>query len=217
MDNISAPIIVQSNPNLTPTHSSGQLMQWLIKIVLLGLVLFVGFQAWQAYQLWKAPESVPAAAAPVLTETNGGRIRLISTKENYKVGEEVIISAVIDTNGRRVNGIDLMGSYDPGVLTATNSGRLRTFRPGNVFTEYPITLIDSTNGDIQISAIATLSQAAYSGNGQLATLTFLASQPGITTVRLNFKAGETTDSNMIDADELADILTSVQDVTIKIE
>lgn len=113
----------------------------------------------------------------------------------------------VDTGGAQTDGTDAIIRFDPTRASATQ------ITPGNIYSDYPGTNIDST-GKITISGLASVS-SPFSGNGTLATIDFSVpstAPTGATAITFEFDPNDptkTTDSNIVERNTVKDVLTSV--------
>lgn len=118
------------------------------------------------------------------------------------------ITIEVDTSNTDTDGTDAILAYDPSRLSATQ------VLNGTVYSEYPGSNIDSKNGKITVTGLAS-SAAPFSGKGNLATVNFTVldtAQIGATALTFDFDPQDktkTTDSNVIQRGTIADVLTSV--------
>lgn len=152
------------------------------------------------------PISSPTPAAPL------SRIDVLSAKKEYKVGEVISISIVIDTAGKKTDGTDLILQFDPKVLEAT-AGAIKR---GIVYGEYPVAEVDFKNGIIKISGVSKIGQDGFSGKGNLADLNLIARGAGKTILKVDYTAGRTTDSNVVEAKSAKDTLGQVNNLDLTI-
>ncbi|MBI2601144.1 hypothetical protein HYW42_04265 [Candidatus Daviesbacteria bacterium] len=174
----------------------------------LGLVLLVeivlGIQ-----QLIKPPPSLQPSQ-PI----SGGKIALVSSAKEYKLGDEVTVSVKVSTSGNPTYGVDLVVIYDPKVLEATSSS---FFEKGTIYSEYPLASLDTQNGVIKVSGIASGNQKGFNGSGTLASLKFKAKSAGNTTLKVDYKKDATNESNIIESTEAKDILDKTYDLKLTVK
>lgn len=114
----------------------------------------------------------------------------------------------LNTGGADTDGTDSILVYDPSRFSATS------ITNGTVYSEYPGNNIDSTNGKITISGLASVT-SPFTGSGKLATVNFLVKDTaatGATQMTFDFDANnksKTTDSNIVQRGTVVDILNSV--------
>lgn len=151
----------------------------------------------------------PAKLQPL----SGAEIILVSPKKEYKVGDNIPVSVRVSTGGHPSDGTDLILRYDPTLVEATISA----LRRGRIYPEYPVTEVDSKSGVIRMSGIASTSVGGFNGVGVFATLNLKAKQAGKTTLMVDFKKGETTDTNVVEAKTATDLLEEVSDLELTIK
>lgn len=160
----------------------------MIKKILIGASLFF---------ILISPANAFAAASLSLSPSAG----------TFNKGCTFSVKINVDTGGIQTDGTDAVIKYDPSVLSATITS-------GTIYNDYPGNNVDSANGKITVSGLASVSQA-FSGTGTLATLNFTVSPttPASTTaVTFDFdpnNKAKTTDSNIVERGTTADVLNSV--------
>ena len=85
----------------------------------------------------------------------------------------------------------------------------------SVFSSFPSPEIDETAGQIKISAITSPGES-FQGQGKVASLNFKAKKQGETIVSFVFEKGSTIDSNVSSYTYPGDILSQVENITLKI-
>lgn len=114
----------------------------------------------------------------------------------------------LDTQGAQTDGTDVILFYDPTRFNATS------IATGTIYADYPSSNIDSVNGKITISGLASVS-SAFSGSGTFATVNFTVvdtAPTGATAVTFDFDPNnktKTTDSNVVERGTVADTLSAV--------
>lgn len=120
------------------------------------------------------------------------------------------LDITLDTGGAPTDGTDAILFYDPTRFTATS------IQSGTVYSDYPGNNIDTQQGKVTTSGLASVS-SAFTGKGTFATVNFsvLDNAPtGSTQIKFDFdptNKGKTTDSNVVQRGSMADILNSVTD------
>lgn len=114
----------------------------------------------------------------------------------------------LDTGGVQTDGTDAILKYDPTRFTAIS------ITNGTIYPDYPGNSIDAQTGRINVSGLASPSQA-FSSKGTLATINFVATQSaptGTTPVTFDFdpnNKAKTTDSNVVERGTIVDVLSAV--------
>ena len=156
-----------------------------------------------------SPTNLNPTSAPTPTILLS-RIDVLSIKKEYKVGEVVPISILVNTAGRKTDGTDLILYFDNRILEATNGA----IKKGLVYGEYPVTEVDSKNGVIKISGVSKIGQDGFSGSGILANLSLIARGVGKTVLKVDYTAGRTTDSNVVETKSAKDTLGQVNNLDL---
>lgn len=138
---------------------------------------------------------------------------LIPNKKVYKVGENVFVNIHFSSGDHKVVGTDAVLSYDPKVLEASKSA----FTKGNVYKDYPLVKVDSKEGTIRVSGITQVNSPGFEGVGSFGTVAFKAKSAGSTELKLDFKEGVTSESNVTEAKTAKDVLGKVYNLKINIE
>lgn len=118
------------------------------------------------------------------------------------------VNIALNTGGAQTDGTDAILIYDPSRLNATSIVN------GTIYADYPGNNIDSANGKITVSGLASVT-SPFTGSGVLATINFTVksdAQVGVTQVNFDFDSNnksKTTDSNVVQRGTVADILNSV--------
>ncbi len=114
----------------------------------------------------------------------------------------------LDTQSAQTDGTDVILFFDPTRFMAS------TIVNGTIYGDYPSSNIDSVNGKISISGLASVS-SPFSGKGIFATVNFtvLNNAPaGASAMTFDFDPNDkskTTDSNVVERGTIADTLSSV--------
>lgn len=151
---------------------------------------------------------VTYSMSPVLAAT--ANLSLSPAVGTFNKGCGFSIDIKVDTGGAQTDGTDAILVYDQTRFTAT------AVRSGTIYSDYPGNIIDTANGKVTVSGLASVS-SPFSGAGTLATVDFtvLETAPaGVTKVRFDFDPADkakTTDSNVVERGTIADILSFVSD------
>lgn len=157
--------------------------------------------------------SKPIPAVVTVQPVSGGKIALTSTKDQYKVGDELNILVKLNTGGHPTDGTDVIIKYDANFLDAQTSN---FFTKGPIYQEYPLFDVDKASGTIKISGVVTSKDKGFNGVGTFANLKLKAISAGSTALKVDYKVNATTDSNIIESGTTKDILDSVQDLNLTI-
>jgi hypothetical protein len=147
------------------------------------------------YYLLSSPVMAASSATMALSPAAG----------SFVVGTPFDIGVYLNTNGAKVDGADIKLVYEPAKLEAQ-----QITPETSVFPDFPTKTIDATTGKITISATAAVG-SPYSTTSpiKIVTITVKPLVSGTTTVKFDFTAGATTDSNVVENQTNLDILTSV--------
>lgn len=192
-------------------------------VVMVLAVFIVAELVWAAMILFQegsheVVDILPATAAlalvPELSSVNGG--------------QEFNLDVFLHTNGRQVQGVDAVITYDPKVLKLRSSvaSAAASATSSALFDEYPANNVDEEKGIVTLSAIQKPGEI-FNGSGVLGRLTFESagsiqipenapSGPKQTTVSFSFQKGAKDDSNVVDVNG-DDILGQVGDAKIVIQ
>lgn len=124
-------------------------------------------------------------------------------RQNVALGDQFTVNILVNTVGFDSGGVGAKINFNPEFLSATG------IEPGNIFADYPTTIIDNQTGKIIISAIAGSPTELFNGNGQLATINLKAIKAGTSQITFHFEPGQTTDSNIAVMFGNGDILGTV--------
>ncbi len=112
----------------------------------------------------------------------------------FNQGCSFSIDVILDTGGQATDGTDAVINYDPTRFQAVS------ITNGTIYSDYPGQKIDSTNGQISISGLASPGSSGYTGTGTLATINFtvLPSAPtGLTQMTILYDPSKTNESNVV--------------------
>lgn len=138
----------------------------------------------------------------------GATLSLSPATGTFNRGCAFSLEMKLDTGGAQTDGTDAILFYDSTRFTAT------AVKSGTIYSDYPGNNIDSQQGKITVSGLASAT-SAFSGSGTLATIDFtvLENAPtGISQMKFDFDANDkakTTDSNVVEKGTVADILSAV--------
>lgn len=172
----------------------------LVVIVIVEIIFAVGALTQTASQRSKVLENTTVTMS------------VTSVKKEYKIGDVVPVSILLDTAGKKAIGTDAILHFDPKVLEATSSA----IEKGTIYQDYPALGIDGKLGTVTVSGINS-ADVNFSGIGVLASINFTAKTSGSTTVSLEFTPGSTTDTNIVDPVSGGDILQMVNNLKLSIK
>lgn len=175
--------------------------------IILGVIIAVEV-IWAGWFLVKSGQPQPPVAVTTQVPMQPTAITLQSAKKDFKVGEKIAVGINL-TSSKKVDGVDLIISFDPKVLSA-QPAILST-----IFSDYPQNKVDATLGRVSISGITT-QQGGVKADGEFGKVSFVAKALGITKITLDFTPGSTTDTNIIESGTGTDILEKVNQLELNI-
>lgn len=180
-----------------------------IIFVILGVIILVELVL--AIKYLRQPGPLPP---PVVTPISSGNVELLAKQKTYKVGENIEVLVKVSTGGYPTVGSDVILHYSPQSLK-TNAASINL---GNLYSEYPMKVVDEGAGTIRISGIsADRRREGFSGVGILATIVLKAVAVGSTSVTVEFEPDNTADTNLIESKDSKDILSKVTNLDLIIE
>lgn len=147
-------------------------------------------------------------STPVLAVSSAS-LALSPASGSFTVGTPFDVGVYLNTNGARVDGVDVKLNYEAAKLEA------QTITPETgIFPDFPTKTISATTGKITISATAAVG-SPYSNTTatKMATIRLKPLVAGSTTLTFDFTTGATTDSNVVENQTNLDILTAVTNGT----
>lgn len=174
--------------------------------IVLGVVIAAEV-LWASLALFQTNRQI-GETPPVATKPQPTQIELQTDKTAVKVGEQFTVSVYV-LSDKLTDGVDLIINYDPQLLSAS------PFILGSLYNEYPFSTIDSKEGKITVSGIAT-STDGVKPNGLFGSIVFNAQAAGQAAISLEFTPASTVDTNVIEKGTGEDILESVKNLTISI-
>lgn len=195
-----------------PSNIGNFIQRNLAKIIfgLLGLVilaeLIIGFRTLTGGTKF-------GASVPKIQSMSDPKIVIKPTQSNVRVGQVVEVKALVVTGGKSTDSTDLILHFDPKFLSATDSSAIKI---GEIYSDYPVTVVDSTLGEIAVSGITLPKSKPFEGIGTLATFYFRALKEGKTALIADFQKGSTSDSNVVLTGTAQDILDQVFNAEINI-
>ena len=152
--------------------------------------------------------SVIILAVPVAVHAS--TLVLTPSSGSHKTGETFNVDVVLDTKGADIDGVDLYSlRYDKALLQVVDANTTVSgvqIVPGSLFPVTAANTVDNSAGTIVFSQLTT-GGSHYKGSGTLATITFKVLTTGTATVKFDFTAGKTNDTNV--AGDGVDTLTAV--------
>lgn len=139
-----------------------------------------------------------------------GYIELKPEKSEYKLGEQIVVKVIADSDNQTIFGFDLVVNYDPKtvkfVSSTTTNKKLQS-------------IVKKSLGGVNISAFKGMDGAigeAYAGT-EIATMIFAPIKADNTTISLKFAKNKTDETNLINDDLNEDTLTRVINTSVTIK
>lgn len=142
-------------------------------------------------------------------------LMLISSQNEYNLGDSILVEIYLDSQGNLVDGVDVILKYQPQYLSLKFQEAEFLDKSGSVFKSFPAPMVDQKKGQIVFSALTGPGQS-FQGQGKVASLWFETQKPGQTEIKFLFKPGSTTDSNVSSYTQPKDILEKVTDLELSI-
>ena len=200
--------------NLAAPSKWGSLINKKNILILLGAVV-VAELLWAGWTISQTNKQInqtpPAVSTPISSQ-----IGLSSDKTAVKEGEQFTVSANI-LSDQATDGVDLIINYDPKLISVVQVGE--TNAPvilGSLYNDYPINTLDSKAGKITVSGISTQTDG-IKPNGLFGSIIFKAESSGQALISLDFEAGSTVDTNIIEKGTGEDNLEKVNSLEINIQ
>lgn len=143
------------------------------------------------------------ATIQAAAESNDGKLYFEPDKIETSNGSEFVTELYVDTAGYDSAGVGAILRYNPIFLEAVR------IEPGIVFDDYPLAVIDNTEGKVTISGVSGSKNDLYNGRGVFASVTWRPKKTGLSEISFEFELGSTTDSNIAVTFGNGDILGSV--------
>lgn len=146
---------------------------------------------------------------PVSVFAGNATLSLSPSTGTFNKGCTYTIDVVLDTGGAQTDGTDAIIKFDQSIFNVNS-----TLKPGTIYSDYPGNNVDSTNGKITISGLASVS-SPFSGKGTLGSFTFTVKDTAptaATQMTFDFDASnkaKTSDSNVVERGTVAEVLNSV--------
>ncbi len=186
-------------------------------LIVLGLVITVEL-IWALSAMWSVPKTTEMPNLPS-KQDNGPiptTISLESDKKDLRIGDEFTMRINLASD-KKTYGTDIILNYNPQFLkvkeSAVGQGPVSV---GSFYDEYPSNTLDDKLGKIRISAISN-KEGGELAQGELGTVTFVATKSGSTQVEIEFVRGSTSDTNILESTNGEDVLESVRNLSLTIK
>lgn len=157
-------------------------------------------------------QPTPAQRVAKAKAVTKSQISIVSVKKEYKVGDLVPVSILVETGSHKTIGTDVILHYDSNLLEATSSS---VIKKGTIYQDFPALGLDPKTSIVTVSGINTADRV-FQGLGLLATINFIARAPGLASVTVDFTPNSTTDTNVVDSISGKDILEQVENLNLTI-
>lgn len=183
--------------------------------IILGVVILAEV-LWASWTLFRPtpPSPTQTAIAPVV-KLKPTTVSLVSEKISLKKGEKITVSVNISSNSK-TDGVDLVITYDPKLLSVETIGQ--TKQPviaGTIYNDYPLNSLDQALGRITVSGITDVPGGVLA-DGLFGSLVFVGKNFGSAKISLDFSPGSTADSNVTETGTGKDVLEKVESLEINI-
>ena len=195
-------IIKSSIPESNTGRSDKSVMR---KIILPIFILIIAVEIAFGAKTLLSPIRTGIVGGTKAQALSDGKITLYSASSSYGVGQTGFVAVRVSTGGHLTDGTDVYLQYDPSYLDVSPTS---SFSKGGIYGEYPVVSVDTKQGIVRVSGIASLAQGGFSGLGQLGSLSFKVKKPGATTITAQYQPGATTYSNIIEATTAKNLLTA---------
>lgn len=189
-----------------------------IIFIILGAVI-VGELIWAGWTLskeWTQSKIAPAPSPVIRPQrtkvVKPTTISLVADKNQLKKGEKLTVAINLSSEVA-TDGTDLIILYDPKLLSVNAQTPVTL---GSLYDDFPLNKVDSESGRITISGISNKSGGTVA-NGLFGTVIFTAKKAGVAKISLDFTAGSTVDSNVIETDSGKDVLEKVNNLEVNIQ
>lgn len=137
---------------------------------------------------------------------------LSPASENYTVGQSFSVTAKMDSGGEVVGGADGVGTYDANILELVSVEKA----PSLVFSTTDdggnCVISEAESGRFGYSCYSNSNTSSNSNSGDLVVFNFKAKAVGTGLVKFTCVQGSTTDTNIIKADPVSDVIVCSENV-----
>lgn len=186
--------------------------------IILGVIIAAEliWAGWTLSKEWTQSKIAPAPSPVIRPQrtkvVKPTTISLVADKNQLKKGEKLTVAINISSE-IATDGTDLIILYDPKLLSVNAQTPVTL---GSLYDDFPLNKVDSESGRITISGISNKSGGTVA-NGLFGTVIFTAKKAGVAKISLDFTAGSTVDSNVIETDSGKDVLEKVNNLEVNIQ
>lgn len=179
------------------------------------IVLEIIWAGWTLLGWGQSIKPQPPVRRPpdATTQAKPTKVSLEADRDNLKVDEKVTISIKLSSS-KKTDGTDLIILYDPKLLSV-EAAASPPVTVGTIYSDYPKNEVDNKEGRITVSGITGVSGGVLP-DGLFGSFIFKALVPGTAKVSLDFKKGNTGDSNVVESGTGQDVLESVTNLELNI-
>ena len=131
---------------------------------------------------------------------------------NYTVGQSFSVTAKMDSGGEVIGGADGVGTYDANILELVSVEKA----PSLVFSTTDdggnCVISEAESGRFGYSCYSNSNTSSNSNSGDLVVFNFKAKAVGTGLVKFTCVQGSTTDTNIIKADPVSDVIVCSENV-----
>jgi len=144
-----------------------------------------------------------------------GLVAVEFDKETATVGENLEVKILIDTQGKEIDGFDIILQFDPQDWAVLNPQV--SLVETAAFAQYPVNLIDPIAGKVQLSGLTSL-ESSFTGEMVVGSFLLQPQRAGKLNLEVYFEGeGEGVDTNLAEKGTGEDILGDVINGEIIIE
>ena len=137
-------------------------------------------------------------------------IKFSPSEISVGLNQEFSVEVRVNTDGNSTVGVGARIIFDPQVIQTTY------IEKGTIMEDYPALFYDNEKGRVNISGIVISQNKTVKGEGLLGTVTFKAVSLGESEVKLEFRQGDTNDSNIAITSPPYDILAEVNNLKVSV-
>jgi len=139
---------------------------------------------------------------PLFSIANASYLLLNPPFGNIEAGKDLIIDVVLQAKGEKIDGVDVVISFDSKTL------KVKEVKKGKFFANYSKEVIEP--GQLKFSALSPSEGLLMGDDVVVATIVFEIYASGETSIDLAFNKDSTTDSNVVLHEDSKDSLSSVK-------
>lgn len=131
---------------------------------------------------------------------------LIPDSGNYTVGQEFSVTSAMTSGGEVVGGADGVGTYDANILELVSVEKASSMVFSSTDDGGNCVISEAESGKFGYSCYSNNNTSSNSDSGDLVTFNFRAKAVGTGLVKYTCTQGSTTDTNVIKADPVSDVI-----------